>query len=152
MNTLNYNSTQEINRRKANRIKLGLGLAGGFILVVAIIAALGVVIGLNVIKEKGPVPVKYYQALFDKNYTLAYAFLDETAVVNGQTVDQASFTKMAAAQDVKEGSVGGYSIDGSNDQATSVTVHVNRNGHKYDVHLQLKPVNGVLKIVSADRL
>jgi hypothetical protein len=146
----NYNSPQEINRRKANRIKLGVGLAGGFILLTMLLAGIGVIVGLNVIKDKGPVPVKYYQALFDKNYTLAYAYMDETAVVNGQPVDQIGFTKLAAAQDAKNGSVQGYSIDGPVDQGPAVTVHVNRGGKKYDVHLQLKQINSDWKIIAAD--
>lgn len=64
---------------------------------------------------------------------------------------------MTAAQalDVGKGKVSSYTIGSPsvNNNVTSLTVTVTRaNAKAYDVHLQLKQVNGTWKIISFDNI
>ncbi len=98
-----------------------------------------------------PVPVagNYYLALMTQDYTKAYADLDSQATINGQQVDEQTFINLAKAVDAQRGRVFGYSIEGDG-SGSSLTMTVQRGGHSYQVHLQLKQDGSAWKIISAD--
>lgn len=98
-----------------------------------------------------PVPVagNYYLAFMTQDYAKAYADLDSQATINGQHVDEQTFINLATAADAQKGKVFGYSMMGDG-SGSSLTVTVQRGGHSYQVHLQLKQEGSGWKIISAD--
>jgi hypothetical protein len=98
-----------------------------------------------------PIPVagNYYLALMTRDYAKAYADLDSQATINGQQVDEQTFSNLAQAADAQRGRVFGYSMMGDG-SGSSLTVTVQRGGQSYQVHLQLKQEGSAWKIISAD--
>jgi hypothetical protein len=97
---------------------------------------------------------QYYNAIKSQNYTSAYSYLDTNLTAsNGQPLTQDLYTTAAQGLDTEKGTVSSFSIGNisvTNDTA-SVTVSVKRaNAPAYDVHLQLRQVNGTWKITSYD--
>ncbi len=99
-----------------------------------------------------PVVASYGLAFIRQDYANAYTDLDSRATINGQQVDQQSFTALATYADTHYGTVSGYSIDsplqGNNPSQVTITVH--RGNRNYQVHLKLKLEGNDWKIVSAD--
>ncbi len=104
---------------------------------------------LNSIKQNGSIPERYYLNMMSGDYSTAYTYLDSSATIDGQQVDQQAFTRLAKAADAQYGTVRGITFSTESD-ATHVTVSVNRGSRNYDVHLILKQESGTWKIVSAD--
>ena len=104
---------------------------------------------LNSIKQTGSTSERYYLNIMSGDYTTAYSYLDTTATVAGQPVDQQAFTRLAKSADAHYGTVHGITFSTESD-AAQVTVTVSRGSRNYDVHLLLKQENGTWKIVSAD--
>ena len=132
-----------------------LGSAIGVLLFVALVAG-GVFFALHTFFQQTdqPVPVaaNYGLALMRQDYASAYADLDSQATINGQRVDQQSFTTLTSTADTQYGKVSGYSIDSvsqGNDSA-QLTITVHRGAHNYQVHLQLKLEGSAWKIIGAD--
>ena len=99
-----------------------------------------------------PVVASYGLDFIRQDYTGAYTHLDNQATINGQQVDQQTFTALANAADTRYGKVSGYSIDTplQGNDPSHVTVTVHRSNQTYKIHLQLKLVGNDWKIVSAD--
>jgi hypothetical protein len=101
-----------------------------------------------------PVPVvaSYGLAFIRQDYTSAYTDLDSRATINGQQVDQQSFTTLATSADAQYGKVSEYSIDPSlqGNDPSYMTITVHRGDHSYLIHLQLKQEGNDWKIISAD--
>ena len=101
-----------------------------------------------------PVPVvaSYGLSFMRQDYANAYTNLDSQATINGQQVDQQSFTALATSADEHYGKVSGYSIDpalqGNDPSYMTITVH--RGNRNYQIHLQLKLEGNDWKIISAD--
>lgn len=106
---------------------------------------------LNSLKQNGSIPERYYLNIMSGDYTTAYTYLDRSATIDGQSVDQQAFIRLAKAADAQNGTVRGITFNIESD-ATHVTATVNRGSRSYDVHLVLKQENGAWKIVSADRI
>ena len=101
-----------------------------------------------------PVPVvaSYGLSFMRQDYANAYTNLDSQATINGQQVDQQSFTALATSADEHYGKVSGYSINpalqGNDPSYMTITVH--RGNRNYQIHLQLKLEGNDWKIISAD--
>ena len=104
---------------------------------------------LNSIKQNGSIPERYYLNIMSGDYTTASTYLDSSATINGQQVDQQGFIRLAKAADTQFGTVHGITFNTESD-VTNVTATVSRSSRSYDVHLVLKQENGTWKIVSAD--
>ena len=104
---------------------------------------------LGSIKQNGSIPERYYLNIMSGDYTTAYTYLDKSATIDGQPVDQQAFTRLAKSADAQYGTVHGITFNTESD-AAQVTVTVSRGSRSYDVHLLLKQENGTWKIVSAD--
>ena len=78
--------------------------------------------------------------------------LDSQATINGQQVDQQSFTALATSADTHYGKVSGYSIDSAlqGNDPSHMTITVHRGNRNYQIHLQLKLEGNDWKIISAD--
>jgi hypothetical protein len=120
----------------------------GALFVARVAAGVGAFFG----QTDAPVPVaaRYYLALMEHDYPTAAASLAPNATVAGHPVDPRRFAEQAAAADVRDGRITGYSIEGQDDDATRLTITVRRGGHGYDVHLNLARFGDLWKIVSAD--
>jgi hypothetical protein len=104
---------------------------------------------LGSLKQNGPIPERYYLNIMSGDYTTAYTYLDQTATIAGQPVDQQAFLRLAQSADAQYGPVRGLTFS-TESNATHVTVTVSRRSRSYSVHLLLKQENGTWKIVSAD--
>ena len=104
---------------------------------------------LGSIKQNGSIPERYYLNIMSGDYTTAYTYLDKSATIDGQPVDQQAFTRLAKSAGAQYGTVHGITFNTESD-AAQVTVTVSRGSRSYDVHLLLKQENGTWKIVSAD--
>lgn len=104
---------------------------------------------INSVKQNGSIPERYYLNIISGDYTTASSYLDRNATIDGQQVDQQSFTRLAKAADAQYGTAHAILLSTEND-ATRVTVTVSRGSRSFDVHLVLKLENGTWKIVSAD--
>lgn len=127
-----------------------IGIMAG-IAVISLLLAGAVFLGLNQVKENGPTPARFYMALHDQNYALAYSYLDSGASLNNQPVDQQSFIGQFAQADSRTKAISGFEITNKND-ASNATVKVSRAGASYEVHLQMKQVDGRWLITSIDRV
>jgi hypothetical protein len=101
-----------------------------------------------------PVPVvaSYGLAFIRQDYANAYTNLDSQASINGQQVDQQSFTALATSADTHYGKVSEYNIDPSlqGNDPSHMTITVHRGDHSYQIHLQLKLEGNDWKIINAD--
>jgi hypothetical protein len=99
-----------------------------------------------------PVVASYGLAFMRQDHANAYTHLDSRATINGQQVDQQSFTALANSADTHYGKVSGYSIDSplQGNDPSNVTITVHRGNRNYQIHLQLKLEGNDWKIVSAD--
>jgi hypothetical protein len=105
---------------------------------------------VNAIKKTGSIPERYYLNIMSGDYTTAYSFLESNATIDGQSVDQQAFTRLAKTADSHYGTVSGITFSTESD-VVQVTATVTRGGSRsYDVHLVLQQENGTWKIVSAD--
>jgi hypothetical protein len=104
---------------------------------------------LNSLKQTGSIPERYYLNIMSGDYTTASTYLDRNATIDGQSVDQQAFIRLAKAADAHYGTVRGITFNIESD-ATHVTATVSRGSRNYDVHLVLQQENGTWKIVSAD--
>ena len=99
-----------------------------------------------------PVVASYSLDFIRQDYADAYTKLDSRATIDGQQVDQQSFTALATAADTRYGNVSEYSIDSplQGNNPTFVTITAHRSNQNYQIHLQLKLEGNDWKIVSAD--
>jgi hypothetical protein len=141
---------QQLPRQSRRRFWL---IVGGVSIVVFIVIAVYVGFAaysaFNAVKQNGSIPERYYLNIFGGDYTTAYSYLDRNATIDGQQVDQQSFTRLAKAADAQFGTARSIALSTASD-ATHVTVTVSRGSRTYDVHLDLKQENGTWKIISAD--
>jgi flagellar basal body-associated protein FliL len=146
---------QQQSRRSGRTLWIMVGT-----LVVLAVIGLAAIVGLrassefssevNSLKQTGSIPTRYYLTIMSGDYTTAYSYLDKSATINGQPVDQQVFTSLAKAADSRYGTVSAISFSTESD-AAQVTATVTRGGsHSYIVHLVLQQENGTWKIVSAD--
>jgi hypothetical protein len=101
-----------------------------------------------------PVVAGYYQAIKEKNYTLAYTFVDANAKdSSGQALTKASFTQMALASDSESGAIVNVEIDPISNDSTQVLLTIDRSlGLHYHAHLTMKQEGTTWKIISLDRI
>ena len=101
-----------------------------------------------------PVVASYYQAIKEKNYTLAYTFVDANAKnSSGQTLTEASFKQMALASDSESGAIVNVEIDPASNDATQILLTIDRSSSlHYHAHLTLKQEGTTWKIISLDRI
>lgn len=101
-----------------------------------------------------PVVAGYYQAIKEKNYTLAYTFVDANAKdSSGQTLTEASFTQMALASDSESGAIVNVEIDPISNDLTQVLLTIDRSSSlHYHAHLTMKQEGTTWKIISLDRI
>jgi hypothetical protein len=99
-----------------------------------------------------PVVASYGLAFMRQDYANAYSHLDSQATINGEQVDQQSFTALATSADSHYGKVSGYSIDSlsQGNDSSNITITVHRGDQNYQIHLQLKLEGNDWKIISAD--
>jgi hypothetical protein len=154
MSVPTYVQPQQQPRQSRRTLWIILGVVGGLIVIAGLAFSLLVITGvftaLNVIKQTGPIPARYYLAIIDQDYAQAYSYVDSNATINGQQVDQQAFTNLATAADHQNGRVTGFDLKGDENDPSHMTVTVSRGTQSYDVHLLLKQENGAWKIISAD--
>src|SRR5947209_1021638 len=121
IDTTRYNQVQT--KHTHTGVWVAIGLMGA-VIVFSFIVAAGAFIGLNKVKEEGPTSARFYLALQDHNYALAYTFLDSEAKLNNQAVDQQTFISQAAQADSQSTAIKGFDVaDKSNDASAIVNVH-----------------------------
>jgi hypothetical protein len=100
------------------------------------------------------VVASYYQAIKEKNYTLAYTFVDVHAKnSSGQTLTEASFKQMALASDSENGVIVNVEINPDSDDATQIILTIDRSSSlHYHAHLTMKQEGATWKIISLDRI
>jgi|GEM_PF-2419018 len=144
----------DFSNRQSHPKPIGLivlfSLAG--LLIFSAVVLLGIYFGLKQAKENGPIPVRYYMAIRDQNYALAYTYLSMDAKVNDQKVNLETFTQQAALADSQGGKVEGFTVEGDQNAPDGVILQLHRSNQKYNVHLSLKQIDGRLQIVSASRI
>jgi hypothetical protein len=142
-------------RQSHRTLWIVLGSAIGVLLFAALVTG-AVFVALHTFFQQTdqPVPVaaNYGLAFMRQDYASAYADLDSQATVNGQRVDQQTFTTLATTADTQYGKVSGYSIDSTlqGNDTSHLTITVHRGARNYQVHLQLKLEGSAWKIISAD--
>jgi hypothetical protein len=146
--TKNYQ--QITNKHTHTGVWIAIGLIGTA-LVLSLLVAAGVFLGLNQVKDNGPTSARFYLALQDHNYALAYTYLDSGATVNNKVVDQATFISQAAQADSLNSAIKGFDITGQNDNA-STFVNVHRGNSTYKAHITMQQNGGRWLIQSIDRL
>lgn len=93
---------------------------------------------------------KYYQALEQRNYTLAYSFLDPNATTtSGQKLTLSVFTNLAMSADANEGTIQTFSIGA---YPPLIVMTITRRYGPYHAHLQVKLEGNSWKITSLDRI
>ena len=155
----NYAQPQQQKKRSLRWLWITLAIIVGLVLLVCG----GCVIAGGFLAKTVAAPFttvnQYYGAIKAQDYTKAYSYLDSNATLTPQgqanipvtSVD--TFTLAARAVDTSAGPVSSYNIANTNvnNNTATITVHVTRGSHSYDVHLQLRDVgNGNWKIVSGD--
>jgi hypothetical protein len=123
----------------------------GAVIIFGLIIAAAIFRGINKVKEEGPTTARFYLALQDHNYALAYSFLDSEAKLNNQAVDQQTFIKQAAQADALSTTIKGFDYSDKGNNA-SATVNVHRGNFNYQTHLTLKQVENRWVITNIDRL
>jgi hypothetical protein len=145
-----YAEPQQQSRRSRRTLYILVGTLAAIVLI-GLTAFVWVIASseLNSIKQNGSIPERYYLNIMSGDYTTASTYLDSSATINGQPVNQQGFIRLAKAADTQYGTVRGITFNIESD-ATHVTATVSRGSRSYDVHLVLKQENGTWKIVSAD--
>jgi len=97
----------------------------------------------------------YYQAIKDQDYAKAYTYID-TSKASGQLQQETeqAFSALGQLDDKAQGRVTSFSqqnVSVNNDTST-VTMSVTRNGSPYTVHLQMKQEGNDWKIVGFDNI
>jgi hypothetical protein len=93
---------------------------------------------------------KYYQALEQRNDTLAYSFLDPNATTtSGQKLTLPVFTNLATSADTNQGTIKTFSIDA---YPPLIVMTITRQYGPYHAHLQVKLEGNSWKITSLDRI
>lgn len=151
LDTTTYSQTQTSTRHSHSGLWLALGISAVLALFSLLLVA-SIWLGFNKIKDTGPTPARFYLALHDQNYALAYTYLDNSARVNNQTLDQSAFISLAAQSDADQGAISGFELT-TKDETANATVKVSRPTGSYQVHLQLKQTAaGKWLITSLERL
>lgn len=105
------------------------------------------------LQQTGPVPVRYYLAVINKDYAQAARYVAPNATIAGRRVDGPAFIALATVAERRTGPVTGFVVDHSSDHATRLTLTVWRGGRSsYTVHLWLQRQGATDRIVKADRL
>ena len=101
-----------------------------------------------------PEVARYYQAIKEKNYTLAYTFVDVHAKNgSGQTITEASFKQMALVSDSENGAIVNVEINPNSDDATQIILTIDRSSSlHYHAHLTMKQEGTTWKMISLDRI
>ncbi len=138
-----------------------LGIVGGIVVLSCAGCAIAGAFGFNILSQTVAPAVtaqSYYQAIQNQDYTKAYSYLDSGSIAAGnqQAATQDAYAKVAQVEDttlgkVTKASVSSINVDSANTNAR-ITMTVTRNGQPYDVHLQVKKVNGDWKITSFDKI
>lgn len=149
-------------RQSRRALWIVLGIFGGLIVLSCALCGIFFALGIGFFARTVAAPInvvdQYYTAIKNQNYTTAYSYIDTNSNLtapNGQPLSQELYMTAAQALDVGKGKVSSYTIGSPsvNNNVTSLTVTVNRaNAQAYDVHLQLKQVNGTWKIISFDNI
>ena len=154
MQSPNYNYSPQP-RKSRTWLWIVLGSTIGVLLFLALVAG-SAFFALHTFFQQTDQPVhvvaSYGLAFMRQDYTNAYRDLDSRATINGQQVDQQSFTALATSADTRYGKVSGYSIDSplQGNDPSRVTITVHRGNQNYQIHLQLKLEGSDWKIISAD--
>ncbi len=135
-------------------------LIGGLIALVIAVSGLFVASRINTVmttffnRTDDPVSVAahYYEAIQNQNYATAYADLDNQVTLDGQTLDEQSFVKLAQAADAQQGPLFTYGLLRQPGNGTQFNASLRRGDQAYTVHIQLQPVGNRWKIVSMDGL
>jgi hypothetical protein len=150
-------SPNHIQQPKKSRIWLWIVLGSliGVLLFTALVAGSAFFAARSFFQQTDqalPVIASYGIDFMRQDYTNAYIHLDSQATINGQQVNQKTFTNLAYSADTRYGKVSGYSIDSplQGNDPSLVTITVHRSNKNYLVHLQLKLEGNDWKIVSAD--
>lgn len=105
------------------------------------------------LQQTGPVPVRYYLAVINKDYVQAARYVAPNATIAGRRVDGPAFIALAMAAERRAGPVTAFVVDRSSDHATRLTLTVWRGGRSsYTVHLWLRRQGATDRIINADRL
>lgn len=101
-----------------------------------------------------PTVAEYYQAVKEKNYTLAYTFVAADAKnTSGQALTMGTFMQMAQASDTESGSIVNVTIDPTSNDATQILLTIDRSSSlHYHAHLTMKQEGKTWKITSLDRV
>ncbi len=93
----------------------------------------------------------YYQALKDRDYSKAYAYLDANAIdtTTGQKLTLQSFMQLAQDSDTAGGPISSFSVAAF---PPLVVMTVSRSGGPYHAHLMIKQEGTEWKITSLDRI
>jgi hypothetical protein len=147
-------------RQSRRALWIILGIVGGLIVLSCATCGILFAFGIGFFAKTIAAPVntvnQYYNAVKSQDYNTAFSYLDTNLTVsNGQTLTQDLYTTAAQLLDTAKGKVSSFSVGHfsvTNDTA-SITVSVTRGSTPaYDVHLQLRQVNGAWKITSYDNI
>jgi hypothetical protein len=101
-----------------------------------------------------PTAITYYQALKDRDYAKAYAYLDANATTtDGKKLTQESFTQMAQNAFTQSGAITDITMVPGSSDGTQIVTTIDRNaGVHYHSHLTMKKEGSTWKILSLDRI
>lgn len=101
-----------------------------------------------------PTAITYYQALKDRDYAKAYAYLDANATTtDGKKLTLESFTQMAQNAFTQSGAITDITMIPGSSDGTQIVTTIDRNASvHYHSHLTLKKEGSTWKILSLDRI
>jgi hypothetical protein len=101
-----------------------------------------------------PTVAEYYQAIKEKNYTLAYTFVAAGAKnSSGQLLTENTFLQMAQTSDAESGAIVNVVIDPVSNDSTQILLTIDRSSSlHYHAHLTLKQEGNTWKITLMDRI
>jgi hypothetical protein len=92
------------------------------------------------------VAVHYYEALRTQNYAAAYADFANNAALNGQSIDESTFIKLATEADTQQGKVFSYDLQAQDSTGFNATVR--RGNQSYSVQLDLQQIGNIWRIAT----
>lgn len=104
------------------------------------------------LQQTGPVPIRYYLSIINKDYAQAARYVAPNATIAGRRVDGPAFIALATAAERRAGPVTGFVIDRDGGDAAGLTLTVYRGKRSYTVHMWLQRQGAMDRIIKADRL
>src|SRR5579863_1595160 len=93
-----YAQPQQQSRRSRRALYILGGVASALVLIGLVVYVIILVSStLNSLKQTGSIPERYYLNIMSGDYTTASTYLNRNATIDGQSVDQQAFIRLAKA-------------------------------------------------------